>query len=397
MDKFEELKAEAKSLVDAFNQGTATDEQKSRLVAIGDELKTAKTQMDSAKSAQDLLNALNSGVTEGEGTTYSRGPAVKSLGEAFLSKAGDLGALARRIKSGGVEAPEFKAANTAHTLEGLAFETVTQQVIEEVRPTPTVANLMTNAAMSNPVLKYFRQVPGSTEGAPAITPEGTEKPYVHYKFEQVTAGLSKIAGVTDVTTEMTEDAPFLVSLINSFLVRDLILEEEAQILNGDGAGDNFDGLYHMSGVLNVQGDAGTNLVDAIYRSTTAIRTQSKLVPTGLVIHPIDYENARLDKDGNGQYMGGGPFYAPYGNGTLQFAPSLWGLQTVVTPNAKRGTPLVGDFRQAAILRKGGIVVAASDQHDRNFTQNKVTFRAEERAGLMVQRPAAFAKVSVKSA
>ena len=83
MDKFEELKAEAKSLVDAFNQGTATDEQKSRLVAIGDELKTAKTQMDSAKSAQDLLNALNSGVTEGEGTTYSRGPAVKSLGEAF--------------------------------------------------------------------------------------------------------------------------------------------------------------------------------------------------------------------------------------------------------------------------------------------------------------------------
>lgn len=121
------------------------------------------------------------------------------------------------------------------------------------------------------------------------------------------------------------------------------------------------------------------------------------MPTGLVIHPIDYENARLDKDGNGQYMGGGPFYAPYGNGTLQFAPSLWGLQTVVTPNAKQGTPLVGDFRQAAILRKGGIVVAASDQHDRNFTQNKVTFRAEERAGLMVQRPAAFAKVSVKAA
>lgn len=394
MDTLELLVNEAKGIVAAYKSGKATDEQKSRLRIINDEIEAAKADLDSIKTAEDLLSALNAG-TEGKSQTFSNQSEAKSLGDFFVKNVGELSGLARRAKSGGFEVAEFKAATDAHTLEGLAFETVTQQVVDQIRPNPTVANLMSNMTMSNPVLKYFREIPDSREGGPAITAEGAEKPYVRYKFEQVTEGLSKIAGVTDVTTEMTEDAPFLVSLINTYLVRDLVLAEENQILNGDGLGDNLTGLYNLSGVLSVQGETGTNLVDAIYRSTTAIQMQSKRAANGLLIHPIDYENARMDKDNNGQYLGGGPFFAPYGNGQLVFSPSIWGLRTVVTPNATQGTPIVGAFDEAALLRKGGIAVAASEQHDRNFTQNKVTFRAEERVGLMVQRPAAFAKVSIK--
>lgn len=386
----EQMKAEAANILAAFKAGTASAEQRSRMIELRDQITAATEQ---AGAADDLMRALDGGV---EQRAAQRGDA-RTLGAAFVQKAGDLRNFATRARSGGVEAPEFKAATDAHTLEGLAFETVTQDVIAEVRPAPTVANLMTNAVMSNPLLKYFREVPGSVEGGPGITAEGTEKPYVKYQFEQITAGISKIAGVTDVTTEMAEDAPFLVSVINSYLLRDLVLAEEKQILTGDGAGDNFEGLYSMDGVLDVKGGAGTSLADTIYKAMTATQVQAATTATGIVIHPIDYENLRLGKDENGQYLAGGPFYAPYGNGQLQFAPSVWGLQTVVTPNAKEGVPLIGDFRQAMILRKGGISVAASDQHDRNFTQNKITLRAEERAGLMVQRPAAFAKVSVAAA
>ena len=49
-----------------------------------------------------------------------------------------------------------------------------------------------------------------------------------------------------------------------------------------------------------------------------------------------------------------------------------------------------------MYRKGGVRVEATNTHADNFTNNKVTVRAEERVALAVRYPAAFVKVGLAS-
>jgi len=75
-------------------------------------------------------------------------------------------------------------------------------------------------------------------------------------------------------------------------------------------------------------------------------------------------------------------------------PPLWGLNTVVTPAIEAGTVLVGAYKSATVFRKGGIRVDMTNSNVDDFETNKVTLRAEERLGLKVPRPSAFAKITV---
>ena len=63
-----------------------------------------------------------------------------------------------------------------------------------------------------------------------------------------------------------------------------------------------------------------------------------------------------------------------------------------------GTALVGAFGSAAMLfRKGGVRVDIANQNADDFEYNRVTIRAEERVGLAVYVPQAFAKVTLAAA
>jgi HK97 family phage major capsid protein len=76
-------------------------------------------------------------------------------------------------------------------------------------------------------------------------------------------------------------------------------------------------------------------------------------------------------------------------------PPVWGLRTVVTPSVAQGTAIVGAFNQSAtVYRKGGIRVESTNTHSDDFTNNKVTTRAEERIALAVRRPAGIVKLTL---
>jgi len=129
-----------------------------------------------------------------------------------------------------------------------------------------------------------------------------------------------------------------------------------------------------------------------------VQTGSGLDADGIVINPADYQALRLSKDGNQQYYGGGLFAGQYGNGTLAMQPPLWGVNTVVTPAIAAGTVLVKAFKASATLyRKGGVRVESTNSNENDFTNNKVTIRAEERVALADRVPAASVKVTLGTA
>lgn len=411
-----DLMAKANALVGGKKDGEPlTADERTQLQKYVDEVKGIDA--DLAKIADDagLKSALESLGKSGStlsGDGGGAGEPGKGGGAGFESKAQTLGenfikAVGDRIsilgtRDGKLSVDEFKAPATQTTTWPAGVPLLTEYdrtIIEPARKErPTIADLCGSGTISGNAISYF--VEGAMEGGFATVAEGAQKPQISFANPTaVVDALKKIAGWIDMTDEFLEDLPFLKSEIDTRLMYQLKMFEEAQLLRGNGTGTNILGLANRSGV-QVQAapaSAGGN-ADAVFQAMTKVSTATSLQADALVIHPLDYEAFRLSKDGNGQYYGGGYFQGQYGNGAVMDNPNLWGLRTVVTTAAVQGEILVGAFRVGAtVYRKGGVRVDATNSHVDNFTTNKVTIRAEERVALAVRYPAAFVKASLAPA
>src|SRR5690606_19940457 len=238
-------------------------------------------------------------------------------------------------KGASVAAPEFKAASDTHVTTGTAMTPLLTEydrtIVRAVRPRLTIADLLGQGTLSGNAISYL--VEGALEGAYTTVAEAGAKPQLHIVDPTwQTDSLKKIAGFIKLSDEMIEDLDFLVSEIDGRLRYELARFEETQILNGNGTGSNVLGLLNRSGIqTEARGTAasGDTAADTIFRAITKVSTGSGLDAAGIVIPPLDYQSLRLQKDGNGQYFGGGFFAGQYGSGTLQDQPPLWGLRTIV--------------------------------------------------------------------
>ena len=114
------------------------------------------------------------------------------------------------------------------------------------------------------------------------------------------------------------------------------------------------------------------------------------------MNPSDFLTIRQSKDGQGQYLGGSFFGYNYGGAqnvtadVLDPGITLWGKRVVSTPAIPAGYILVGDFAEGGqVLRLGGLQVNVANTNGYDFEQNLWTARAEERVGLLVERPELF--------
>lgn len=371
------------------------------------EIESLQTQIAAGeKSASTLaaIDALGAGADQDRNDGGDRGgekTAAKSLGDHFIKHAH--GAMLERkgVNGASVAAPEFlaKAAADSHVVTGWAagvplLTDYDRTVVQTYRPRLTVADLLQWGSIQGNAISYL--VEGAREGGFANVAEGGAKPQIHYvNPTAVVDALKKIAGFIKLTDEFLEDAEFLKTEIDTRLLYDLGWYEEQQLLNGNGTGNNVLGILNRSGLQTEASVGPDDNADALFRAITKIEVNSGLAADGIVIHPTDYQQFRLQKDGNEQYYGGGFFAGQYGNGGVPMQPPLWGQRTVVTPAIAAGTVAVGAFAMAATgYRKGGVRVESTNSHVDDFTNNLVTIRAEERVALAVRRPLGFCKVTL---
>lgn len=403
----EALVKEANDLVAERKSKNAdlSSEDRTRLQEIVDQVKgidakTANIAKDTElKDAISGLGAPDCGQElPGDGSgSGAKAPEAKSLGDRFVKSVGEnvsvLGMRGGKLDAGECKAP---ATQTTNWPAGVPILTdYDRTIVTARRERLTIADLCGSGTISGNAISYF--VEGAVQGGFATVAEGAAKPQISFDNPTSTVdALKKIAGWIDLTDEFIEDLGFLKSEIDTRLIYLLGVIEEVQLLSGDGTGQNLLGIRNRSGV-QVQAaptDAADN-ADAVFQAMTKVSTATSLTADALVIHPLDYQEFRLSKDGNGQYFGGGYFQGQYGNGSVLENPNLWGLRTVVTTAATQGEILLGAFRiGATVYRKGGVRVEATNTHADNFTNNKVTVRAEERVALAVRYPAAFVKVGL---
>lgn len=210
--------------------------------------------------------------------------------------------------------------------------------------------------------------------------DGVAKPESGLTFTLSNAAVATIAHWLPASRQVLADAQGLQGYIDSRLIYGLKLEEEDEILNGDGTSGTLNGLINQATAFNRGATADTQL-DTLLNAMLQVAL-SDYSATGIVLNPIDWTTIRLLKDTTGRYLFGDP--------QSDAAPRVWGLPVVATNSATSGEFLVGAFAlAAAIWDREDATVRVSEHHANFFVQNMVAILAEERMALTVYRAASI--------
>jgi HK97 family phage major capsid protein len=223
----------------------------------------------------------------------------------------------------------------------------------------------------------------ATTGTTGVKPEST------LAYEIATSPVRTLAHWIPVTNRMLSDAPAVRGIINSRLLLGLDLVLEAQMLVGDGTGDNFTGILNTAGI-NIQGMGSDSALDAIFKARTQVRVTGKGRPGAVVLHPNDWQAIRLSRENVASGTLGGYLMGPP---SAIGAVTVWGIPAVESEAITENTGLIGDFQQGATLFDREQAAIRVGTINDQFVRNMQTILAELRAAFVVWRPAMFTKIT----
>lgn len=311
---------------------------------------------------------------------------AKSIGEQFVEAEGFKAFADGGFGNGQRASLSIKATLTSATTDaaGSVGDAVRPTRLDGIMPLPqrrmTVRDLLTQGRMDGTSIEYVKETGFNNNAAPVA--EGAAKPESDIKLDLVTTSAKVIAHWMKASRQILSDVAQLRSVIDQRLLYGLAYKEEAQLLNGDGTGQNLNGIIPQATAFSAPftpaDDNGE--IDQI-RLMMLQAALAEYPATGIVMNPIDWTRIELTKDSIGRYIIGVP------QGTAQ--PTLWGLPVVATQAMAVDKVLTGAFRLGAqVFDRWDARVETGYVND-DFTKNLVTILAEERLALAVYRPEAF--------
>lgn len=251
------------------------------------------------------------------------------------------------------------------------------------------------------VIEYFR-VGGFTNAASTVPQRNDNntafglKPQSALSFEGHQSPVRTIAHWEAAHRNVLADEPQLRGIIDNELLYGLRLAEDAQILAGSGTGEDLEGILNTPGIQSYNWSDGAvdpvpdTKADSLRRAAT-LAFLAYYQPTGVVLHPNDWEDIELTKNTNGDYLLAVSI-------ALGGEPRVWRMPVIDTPAIPEGKALLGAFGLGAQLydrEQANIRIA--EQHSDFFVRNAVVVLAEERLALAVKRPESFVEVNFDSA
>lgn len=308
-------------------------------------------------------------------------PRAKSLGEQFVEAKG--ADLARIATERGRTSMEVKATITTSTANaagsaGALIVPTRDLTVGMAQRRLTIRQLLNVKPVSGGSVEYAKQTGRTNNAAPVA--EGESKPASDLQWALEQTPLRVIAHHVKASRQVLEDVPQLQSMIDVELRYGLALVEEAQLLSGDGTGQNLEGMIPQatafSAPIVIPDLNKLDVIGLAILQTSLTNTQ----PDGVVIHPSDWWEMRLSKDSQGRYLLGDP--------QSSVPPNLFGLPVVTTEAMTADKFLVGAFGEQTLYDRWTARVEVGFVND-DFIKNLVTILGEERIGFAAKRPDAL--------
>lgn len=234
-----------------------------------------------------------------------------------------------------------------------------------------LASLFTEQPADGPIVRYYRMQAGTA----ALVSEGGLKGDAGIAVASVDLALEKIAATASVSTELQQDAGFLLQAVELELQAALLARENQLIVDTFGA---------TSGVLTGTGTTA-NTVDLVAAAVASMEAFSGITPVGFIAHPSVIATVRQAKaDSSGVYVVDPTAKAPQ---------TLHGVPLYSSPATNPGTAWLVSGSGVVVYRRGRVMVALGFSND-DFDRNLNTMLGEERVGVAVTRPSSLYKLSL---
>lgn len=365
----------------------AQAEMKSLFERQSDEIKNlGQVSKETETEIKDLAERLEE-VEKKSGRITSEQNEVKSAGQLFVESEQFKSAQSRGQNS--VDAVEMKDITSgAGSAGAVALSERRPGIIRDPADRMVhIRDLINVQQTSSGSIDYYVDYTGFDNQAGAQTGELVAKNKSDLVLEEKTAAVKTIAHYVIASRQVLEDASMLRGYIDGRLSYGLKLNEDAQLLYGDGTGGTLTGIMNTTGVQD-QGDrlAADDYLTHIRKAMTKARTSNYNVD-GIIVNPVDWETIELTKSDDGHYI-----YQWYMNGDGN--PRVFRVPVIETNAINAGDFLLGNWSLAATLWDRQMAnVRVSDSHADFFVKNGVTILGEERVALTVERPSAFVKGS----
>jgi hypothetical protein len=269
------------------------------------------------------------------------------------------------------------------------------------RPPLTVRSLFPNEGIDADTIEYVAQVSqDKASGSLAVKQSTTAtdaaglKKQSSFGTEVKSAYAETIATWFATTRTALSQAQALRSFIDNQGRLFLSIEEEAQLINGNGTRPNLSGLLDQDSrlALDIHQIGGMDNLDALRRAKRLIRSGlSRLPADWVILNPADSEGYDLLKNDINDYRGGNPIGGGFPEGELP----IWRLRRAESEEVAEGTAIVGSGVAATVFERQAPTVLTADQHSDFFVRNLVVILFEERIAFPIYFPTALCEVSLE--
>lgn len=348
------------------------------------ELDAFKTQLTSLEGKADTTEVKTAiakleGIVEGmKEEKKASNVSLKSVGQAIadayetsIDKIKDV------AEKGGLMSLDIKAVGTMSITSNYSGGNVVLSQLEAgvtriARRMPFLRALVNTAGTTSKYVTYIES--NGQEGDAGMTAEGAQKSQADFNIVETSVAVKKVTAFIKVSKEMIADLPFMRNEINNELMEIVELKLDAQILSGDGLGDNLTGILTNA----VAWTAGTfaNLYVApnetdVLRVAIAQIQGNLFNPNYIVLHPEDVAKMELTKTSTGEYT------YPV---TLMIdgVARVKGVPVIENVGITAGTFLIGDFTKSNLRIREDLNIQVGYVND-DFTKNLMTILCEARA------------------
>lgn len=372
--EMEDKAQELKSLI-SEKVNEATKESKEQVIAMQNELKEIKEALTKAeaesKEHTELIAKLGT-----ERKTVEKTNKLESMLQEHADKI-------KAIKGvgGKVIMKTVGTISRGNVDDYSPFYSLDTEVNQYPSRKPFLRDILNVGTATGAVHQWYEQQAG--EGDAGSTEEGKPKSQRDQDWLLKTAAVEKITAYTKVTEEALEDIPFMEDAIRTDLMQKLMLKEDSQILSGNGTPPQMKGILEFATAFNVTDSVNAEfyhkIQDAneldVLRVAIAIIAKSYGTANYICLNPSDVAIMDLTKTTNGSYI-----LPPF---TTADGTNFKGCRIIENMGITAGTFLVMDSSKVNYkLRKDAVLAVGYDDDD--FTNNRITIRAELRGVLYVK-------------